>query len=238
MKKKPQETDLYEPIQTHFLNEGFKVYGEVNDCDIAIVKDNELIIIELKLNLTVDLLIQATKRQNVSSFVYIAIPKPKKYNPRSRRWKDTCRLIKRLELGLILVDTSKSKIEIPFHPAIRKGQNKAKQQKIINEIDGRSGNYNIGGSSKKKIITAYRENCIQIACLLKELGELSPKQLKQLGTGEKTSSILSKNYYGWFKRVKRGVYVLTAKGNDQINHYPELVKYYTRDDLHEHNLKG
>lgn len=76
-KVKLKEMDLYEPINKYFKRKGFEVYGEVKDCDMAVIKDDLLILVELKLNLSVDLLIQATKRQRVSEHVYVAIPKPK-----------------------------------------------------------------------------------------------------------------------------------------------------------------
>ncbi|MDG5789910.1 DUF2161 family putative PD-(D/E)XK-type phosphodiesterase [Evansella sp. AB-P1] len=233
-KVKLKESDLYKPIQKYFKRKGYDVYGEVKNCDMAVTKDDELLmIVELKLNLSVDLLIQATKRQRLTDHVYIAIPKPKKHNPRSKKWRDACHLLQRLELGLILVSfTEKQKrVEViieptPFHRPINMGKAKYLRQAIIKEINGRSGDYNIGGSNRKQIMTAYRENCVQIACYLEHHGELSPKVLLQMGTGKKTQSILSKNYYGWFVRVKRGIYTLSEKGKREIREYPDLVKYY------------
>lgn len=229
-KKKIQEADLYKPIQHYFTREGYDVYGEVKDCDIAAVKDDELIVVELKLNLSIELLMQATKRQRLTDQVYIAIPKPR-YNKRSKRWSDLCHLIKRLELGLIIVSFTgnRKRMEIIFHPTTyskQRKQQKWKRDSVLKEIKGRSADYNIGGSSRTKIMTAYKENCIQIACYLLEFGELSPKKLVQLGTGSKTSSILTKNFYGWFQRVKRGIYTITDKGRLEIKEYPELVDYY------------
>jgi hypothetical protein len=58
------------------------------------------------------------------------------------------------------------------------------------------------------------------------LGPLSPRRLIQLGTGKNTPSILTKNYYGWFERIKRGTYVITDKGKTEIKEFPELVNYY------------
>src|SRR3954447_10082141 len=103
--KKLQEMDLYKPIQTFFVKEGYEVYGEVKDCDIVAVKDEELVVVELKLSLSVDLLIQAAKRQRITDQVYIAIPKPK-HRIRSKAWTDKCHLVRRLELGLIIVSFS------------------------------------------------------------------------------------------------------------------------------------
>ena len=60
-------------------------------------------------------------------------------------------------------------------------------------------------------MTAYKESCIHIACCLSQFGPLSPKSLRQLGTGQKTQSILSKDYYDWFDRIERGTYVSVKK---------------------------
>ncbi|MEY2193583.1 DUF2161 domain-containing phosphodiesterase [Neobacillus sp. BF23-41] len=226
--KKLQEIDLYKPIQTYFLREGYEVYGEVKDCDIVAVKDEELVVIELKLTLSVDLLIQASKRQRITDKVYVAIPKPK-HRLNSKRWTEKCHLIRRLELGLIVVSSpgKRGRAEIIFEPTsfIRR-KNKRKRDSIMKEINGRSADYNVGGSNRTKIMTAYKENCIQIACYLENLGPLSPKKLIQLGSGKNTSSVLTKNYYGWFERIKRGIYVITEKGKEEIKEYPELVNYY------------
>lgn len=229
-KKKLQEVDLYKPIHTYFTREGYDVYGEVNDCDVAGVKGDELIIIELKLNLTVDLLVQATKRQRLSDQVYIAIPKPK-YKLRSKRWTDLCHLVRRLELGLIVVSFSgnRKKAEVMFPPSSfdrKRSINKRKRDALLKEMNGRSADYNVGGSNKTKIMTAYKENCIQIACYLDQHGQLSPKLLKQMGTGDKTSSILTKNYYNWFNRVNRGLYELSEQGKKEIREFPELYEYW------------
>lgn len=231
-KKKLQEVDLYKPIQRYFSGEGYEVYGEVKDCDIVAVKEEELVIIELKLTLSVDLLIQAAKRQKLTNQVYIAIPKPK-VRMKSKQWADKCQLIKRLELGLIVVSFSgnRSTADILIHPIPynrTKGaaRNKLKREAILKEISGRSADFNVGGSNRTKIMTAYKENCIQIACLLNKMGPLSPKALKDLGAGDKIPSILTKNYYGWFDRIKRGTYILNEKGKLEMQEYQDLIKYY------------
>ncbi|WML26471.1 DUF2161 family putative PD-(D/E)XK-type phosphodiesterase [Neobacillus sp. OS1-33] len=226
--KKLLEIDLYKPIQTHFVREGYKVYGEVKDCDIVALRDEELVVIELKLNLTVDLLMQAAKRQRITDKVYVAIPKPK-HRLNSKQWSDKIHLIRRLELGLIVVSSpgKSGRAEIIFEPTpFQRRKNKRKRDSILKEINGRSADYNIGGSNRTKIMTAYKENCIQIACYLENLGPLAPRMLIQLGSGKNTSSILTKNYYGWFERIKRGTYVITEKGKEEMKEYSELVTYY------------
>ncbi|WP_289140982.1 DUF2161 domain-containing phosphodiesterase [uncultured Brevibacillus sp.] len=232
--EKRYEVDLYKPIRNYFVKQGYEVFGEVKHCDVAAIKEEELVIVECKLNLSVELLIQATKRQRLTDQVYVAIPKPK-YSLFSKKWQDITHMIRRLELGLILVSFSKNgatmEVKIPPGPFDRQKsmrQNQRIRSRVIAEIKGRYGDYNVGGSHQTKIMTAYKQSCIQIASLLQQHGPQSPKSLRQMGTGDKTLSILAKNYYGWFEKVKRGVYAVTDAGKNEINAYPELVAHYVQ----------
>ncbi|MGC5326358.1 DUF2161 domain-containing phosphodiesterase [Brevibacillus sp. SYSU BS000544] len=231
-KVKIYEVDLYDPIRNFLTQKGYQVNGEVNHCDLTALKDDELLIVELKRHLTVDLLIQATKRQRLTDLVYIAIPKPA-YSLYSKKWHDICYLVKRLELGLLLVSFQGDGAVIeaispkPFDRLKSMQQNKKKRNKLVAEINGRHGDYNVGGSNKTKLMTAYKENCVQIAYFLDQFGPTSPKSLRRKGTGDKTLSILSKNYYGWFEKVGRGTYAISEKGKNEIYDFPHLIKHFT-----------
>jgi hypothetical protein len=110
-----------------------------------------------------------------------------------------------------------------FDPLPRQKRKLSKRKRaVIKEIKDRSGNYNIGGSSKTKLMTAYREQAIFIATCLETKGPSSPKSLKLIGAGDKTQSILADNHYGWFQRIDRGIYELTKNGRQELNQYPEL----------------
>jgi hypothetical protein len=226
------ETDLYQPLRDYLVNLGYTVQAEVNHCDIVATNADELIIIEMKTNFNATLLIQAVKRQRLTDTVYLAIPSPKA-GRFSRRWKDLCHLVRRLELGLIIVDFRKvpPQVEVTFHPEPfarerAKRRAKLKTAQLLTEVRERHGNYNTGGSTKKQLMTAYKENALQIACYLERLGPLAPRQLAALGTGAKTGSILQKNYYHWFKRISKGVYQITPAGSDFLHRYPELAALY------------
>lgn len=227
------EIDLFKPVSDYFIKEGYTVRSEVKDCDITAIKNEELVIIELKRHLSVDLLAQAVKRQKTADLVYVAVPKPKKLFANSK-WQDTCHLIRRLELGLILVSLKGKKglIEIPIHPVPfdrekSRMMNRKRRESIIKEANSRYMDFNTGGSKGKKLVTAYRESSIFIACCLNKFGSLSPKQLRSLGTDEKkTTSILSENHYGWFEKVERGIYSITENGRRGIGEYKELADYF------------
>lgn len=229
------EMDLSKPVSDFLIEQGYSVRSEVKDCDITAIKGGELVIVELKRNLSVSLLAQAVKRQRMTDMVYIAVPKPKKLFANSK-WKDICHLLRRLELGLILVSFKGESgfIEVPIHPAPFDREksmkiNKKKRENIIKEAKARNMDLNVGGSSGKKLVTAYRESAIYIACCLNKLGPLSPRQLRNLGTDlKKTTSILSENHYGWFERIERGVYSINDSGRSGITQYEELTEYFNK----------
>jgi hypothetical protein len=237
MRKKTErilETDLDQPLRDFLVAQGYSVQAEVAYCDLVATKETELVIVEMKSSLNATLLIQAVKRQKLTASVYIAIPRPKRGRT-SRHWNDVCYLLRRLELGLLLVDlqTAPPEVEVVFHPGTfdrSKSSPRRQQQKVarlLNEVRERHGSYNIGGSSRRKLMTAYKQKAFHIACYLERYGPLSPSELRGLGSdNQKTAAILQKNYYGWFERVGRGVYQITPAGKEFIGRYPELAAFY------------
>lgn len=217
---------MYGPVRDYLVDLGYTVRGEVRNCDITAVKGDDLIIVELKRRFSTDIIFQAIDRQSIADSVYIALPGPVQLGRKSK-WRKIILLLRRLELGLIAVNPGhKSReIEIICHPEpYQRRKLKKKKRALLDEMNQRSGDYNKGGSTRKKLITAYRENAVLIACRLLEHGPLSPKQLREMGTGPKTGSILYNNHYKWFIRVERGIYALTAQGRQDLESYPELTE--------------
>jgi len=209
MAKSISETDLAGPLYGYLADAGYTVRSEVKDCDIAAVKGGDLLIIELKKSLNLALLVQGVRRQRLTDIVYLAIPRP---SNKWKWWKESRgaqHLLRRLELGLILVslDHGKPPVEVVFHPLPFSRRKRA-------------------GSTRRKLATAYRENAIHIACCLMVTGRTSPAALRAMGTGPKTLSILRFNAYGWFERVDRGVYGLAAHAAADFGAWPELRKRY------------
>ncbi len=228
------ETDLFLPVKELLIKNGYSVYSEIEHCDIVGKKNEVIVIVELKKRLNLDLILQAIKRQRLSDTVFIAIPQSK--TMKQRRWKDLLLLIKRLGLGLICVHLyHEPYAEVVIEPSlfeIKKSQQlaKRKKEKLLKEVSGRSHDVNIGGSSKQKIMTAYKEASLYIACLLQILGPLSPKKLRSYGSHpKKTNSILYKNFYNWFYRVKTGVYDLTKEGEKVIKEYKNITELQKKE---------
>lgn len=231
-KAKPKtisETDFYRPVHDYLVKQGYTVRAEVRHCDIAAMKGDDLIVVELKRTLNLGLIAQAVERQKITDSVYVGVPRPSSMRRWTAQTKSVQGILRRLEIGLILVSNSSSKpsVEVLFHPVpFERRKRKSVHRAVITEINGRTGDFNEGGSCRRKLVTAYRENAIHIACCLSERGPMSPKDLRALGTGDKTLSILYTNVYSWFERVGRGVYALSPQGRAEIEAYPELAEHY------------
>jgi hypothetical protein len=226
-----RETDLYAPVKAFLERSGYEVRGEVADCDLTAIRDDELVVVELKRVFGLKLLVQAVNRQKAADSVYVAIPKP----PRGRFAKsfwDMCHLLGRLELGLLTVSFrgTEAKVEVVLHPQVRGATRNARMRRsIIREFTGRSGDYNTGGSTKQGLVTAYRESALRVACCLEKYGPLSAAELRALGTGDKTYGILYRNVYGWFERVEAGRYGLHRAGRSALAGYAELRARYRKE---------
>ncbi|HEX2949362.1 MAG TPA: DUF2161 family putative PD-(D/E)XK-type phosphodiesterase [Armatimonadota bacterium] len=230
------ETDLSKPLQDYLTAQGYTVRCEVKHCDIVAVKDDALIIIELKRQMCLALLEQAVARQQLSDSVYVAIPRPANMSRWLVQSRGVRKVLRQLEVGLILVspDAGKPAVEVVFHPLpAERRKRKRAQRAVLEEIEQRSGDYNRGGSCRRKLITAYRENAIHIATILADAGPLPPRALRSQGTGPKTLSILTRNVYGWFERIDRGVYGLTMKGRTELAAYPQLVAHFQKQCAHQ-----
>tara|TARA_R110001583_G_scaffold112950_2_gene263266 strand:+ start:4716 stop:5402 length:687 start_codon:yes stop_codon:yes gene_type:complete len=217
-KPKLRESDLYIPIKNYLQTFGFEVKGEIKDCDIVAQKGDQLIIVELKLNLNITLLLQAVDRFSLADIVYIAIPKQcSLYKKQSKQVK---KLIKRLGIGLIIVDIQKTEqyVEVVFDPQdYIPRKNKRKQDALLKEFNQRIGDTQKGGSTNAKAgLTAYRQRCIRVAEYLLIQPTAKGAEIKKAIGEEQASSYLQKDYYGWFNKIERGVYQLSDKGKEEL----------------------
>ena len=220
-----KEADLYPPLRDFLTAQGYRVRSEVGDCDVTATRDGALTVVEIKRSLTLDLLVQAIKRQRVADSVYLAVPAPTT-RLLQKRHRSVAPVVKRLELGLILIDPESAvPVQIAFHPIPYKlRRNRNQRQALIREQAARSTDGNRGGSQGLPLLTAYRENALLIALLLKNHGPSRPRDIRDLGGGPRTLTILSSNVYGWFERIDRGIYALSAEGERGLATYQEVVQ--------------
>lgn len=218
------EKDLYQSIKNHLEKLGFQVKAEVLDADITAVKDDSVIIVEMKKTLNTTLMYQGTKRQRISDYVYLAIVKPTIKQLRTKQFREKLHLVRTLQLGLMFVNVDKGTVETFLDPQnYTRKRNKIKKRKLLKEFEQRHTSFNTGGVTKTKIITAYREKAITIAYYLKDK-PLALKDIKKLTNDYKCSSILQKNYYNWFVRIERGIYALNDLGTKELNDYSYVLE--------------
>lgn len=219
-----RETDLYPPVKALLEGQGYTVKAEVKDCDVVAVRGDEApVIVELKLNLSLALMLQGIDRQSITDAVYLAVPrgKGKRF---LNQMNDAQRLCKRLGLGIMAVNVATGLVKVYCDPAPYQPRKVKKRfEALLKEFDARVGDPNKGGQVGAKIITAYRQDVLRMIDLLDKGGQMRPKDFVAQGI-EKAPSILSKDHYGWFYRVERGVYALSDLGVQAVVEYKEQIQ--------------
>ncbi|MCK5820019.1 MAG: hypothetical protein KAH18_12450 [Psychromonas sp.] len=218
---KLKETALYLPIKQHLQKAGYEVKGEIKNCDIVAIKDNQLIIIELKLSLNITLLLQAVERFALSDIVYVAFPKQCPLY--KKQVKQIKKLMARLGIGLIVVDFQKNNqyVDVISDPKDYKPRkNKRKQASLLKEFSSRIGDTQVGGSTMRNAgLTAYRQRCIRISQYLLTHKTAKGAEIKKAIEEPQATRMMYQNYYGWFEKVNTGIYQLTEKGRSELPHW-------------------
>ena len=227
------ETELYEPVKRMLEQQGYIVKGEVRHCDLVAFREGEAtpIIIELKKTFNLQLVFQLLDRLKLSETVYAAVEyNPKKRVSTSSSWNDAIKLCQKLGVGLIGVQFYKRKapsVDFLCHPsdsltAPRRSTRGANRLKT--EFERRSGDYNVGGSTKTKLVTAYRERALRVAQLLANEGPMPPRALRARLHDAGIALMLRNNVYGWFERIEHGVYGITASGRQALEEFHHVLQ--------------
>ena len=222
-----REQDLYPPVKEYLEGQGYAVKGEIGACDIMAVRaDEPPLVVELKLRFNLDVILQAVDRLTITENVYIAVPKQKGPAWKKNR-KRILKLCRMLGLGLLIVregragDTCVEAVQDPgpYQPRI----NGRKNARLLKEFSERVGDPNTGGTTGVKRITAYRQDALRLLAALTATGEMSPKDLKAVTGVDRAAAILQANHYGWFERVRRGVYEVSPMGVEAHHAYGEEI---------------
>lgn len=219
------ETQLYKPVQKFLTNLGYKVDAEVRDCDVVGTKDDIVVICELKRGFTIELVYQLVQRKKLTPYVYAVIPRPK--NMRSKEFLKKLDILRALDCGLMIVLNSTKAVNIVLEP---RGEDtraqKCNRKGIEKEINIRKISLNIGGQTGKKIVTAHKESVIAALCYIEKYGQINTRVCK-----DNIKYVLQKNHYGYFVRLKKGVYTFNESGKKflETDDYKEVVKFYRKE---------
>ena len=205
-----RETTLYEPIKRFLEKQGYEVKAEIGSADVVAVRSDEApVVIELKTGFSLSLFHQATERQTMTDVVYIAVPA----NPGrgfSRALRRNLTLCRRLGLGLLTVRLRDQLVVVHADPApYRPRQSPRKRARLLAEFSKRAGDPNVGGATRQGIVTAYRQDALRCLKFLSENGATKAALVANGSGVDNARRIMSDNHYGWFERVRPGVYGLT-----------------------------
>lgn len=220
-----RESDLYGPVKQFLTNRGFRVRGEVKECDVVAIRDDVTVVVELKPVFNLALVFQGIDRQTITPYVYLGVEAPS--SPyRCSQWRDIQRLCTRLGLGLLAVhfseiDGDALDVEVVREPGASSPRlNKRRRKLLSEEFWQRTGDYNEGGSpGSQPVVTAYRELALHVASFLRTHGPTRLRDLREAIPSSKVPSIVARNHYGWFDRVERGVYQITSDGAEALDVY-------------------
>lgn len=214
-----RETDLYMPVKRFLEAQGYCVKSEIGACDVMGVRGDEPpVIVELKCSFSLKLVLQGIDRQAVTDAVYLAIAAPTKGVA-----GDLKKLCRRLGLGLLIVD--RGIVEPHLDPAPYLPRKNAKRAKfLLKEFCHRVGDPNAGGSTRRPIMTSYRQDALRCLKFLEQNGASRPRDVAAATKVTRASAILRDDVYGWFMRVDRGIYQTSPKATEAISTFASYMQ--------------
>lgn len=209
-----RESDLYPAVKGFLEAQGYIVKSEIGACDVLAVREDEPpVVVEMKLSFSLALVMQGIARQSLFDAVYLAVPVSSEKGWKLR-YRDIITLCRRLGLGLLAVRGDAVEPHLDPGPyAPRKNSRRAGA--LLKEFHRRVGDPNRGGTTGVKRMTAYRQDALRCGARL-WAGPLKASVLAKAAGVPKAAAILQADHYGWFQRVERGIYELTAKGRAEL----------------------
>lgn len=210
-----RESALYPAVKRFLHGRGFEAKGEVGNCDVVATRPGDpahLVVVEMKLGLTLDLLLQAVDRLPCADEVWLAVPATRRGRDRDPRARKLCRL---LGFGLLAVHAGEAAVLAEPGP-YRPRPNPKRRTALAREHAARKGDPSPGGTRGVPVVTAYRQEALACAARLRN-GPLPTRALAN--ESPRATAILYRNVYGWFQRHGRGVYGLTDQGRAAIQSF-------------------
>lgn len=212
-----QEVALYPAIKRFLASRGYEAKGEIQGCDVVGLREGEppiLVIVEMKLGFTLDLVLQGVDRLAAADEVWLAVRATRRGRDRDSRTRKLCRM---LGFGLLAVHAARGDTEVLAEPQpYRPRADPRRRRALLAEHRGRRGDPSPGGTRGMPIVTVYRQQALDCAALL-AAGPGRPRELRAVAPD--AGAILLRDVYGWFTRVQRGLYDLTDAGRAALVHY-------------------
>jgi hypothetical protein len=216
-----READLYLPVKRLLEGQGFTVKGEVGAADVVAVREegDDPVIVELKAGFSLSLFHQAVQRQALTDAVYVAVPQGSG-RASHKALVENRKLCRRLNLGLITVRLSDGFVEIHCDPEpYRPRQSKPRRSRLLREFARLVGDPNEGGSTRRNLVTGYRQEALRCLSLLEAQGPSKASDVAARTRIAHARRLMADNHYGWFERVSTGIYALSPKGVRAVADY-------------------
>lgn len=177
------------------------------------------VIVELKTGFSLTLLHQGIERLSITDTVYLAVPRPTGA-PGKKALKNNATLCRRLGLGLLTVRLRDGFVEahvdpVPYTPR----KSKKKQTQLLREFQRLVGDPNTGGSTRRGLVTAYRQDALKCLGFLEGHGATKASVIAKSTGVPKARNIMAFNHYGWFERTAKGIYGLSPKGISALGEF-------------------
>jgi hypothetical protein len=205
------EAELYPPVKRLLEAQGYAVKGEVGGCDLVAVRgaDEPPVVVELKLAVTLSLVLQGVDRLAITDLVYLAVPAASAGRAgaaaaRSPAHPQVQRLCRRLGLGLLAVHppgaggmAARAEPVLDPVPVRVPRRNRRRAAHLLSEHSRRQGDPSPGGSSGGPVVTAYRQEALRCAGLLQRHngGPLPVATLRQQAAAPRAGRILHRRYH-------------------------------------------
>lgn len=234
-----REEELYAPVKAFLERQGYDVKAEVQGCDLVARRGDEPpVIVELKMAFTLPLVLQGVDRLALSRNVYLAVADSARSTPRSlwrRERRGIRKLCRRLGLGLLAVHEPTTRRPAFVEPLVdprpyRPRTDRRRGRLLLKEFAERVGDPNTGGMTRRPIVTVYRQAALRCAAHLDRHGPTKAAVVAAATGVDRAATIMRTDAYGWFERVERGIYQVTAAGIAALARYADVLTELDRAD--------
>ncbi len=218
-----RETELNLPVKGLLESQGYTVKGEVGAADVVAMRDGEdPVVVELKTGFSLALVHQAIQRLSLTDAVYVGVPE---WKGRAgwKAFRQNLKLCRRLGIGVITIRDGAAQVHLdpgPYSPR----KSKARQTRLLGEFQKRVGDPNIGGSTRTRLMTAYRQDALRCIAHLERHGASRAADVAGSTGVSRAREIMYADHYGWFERVGYGVYALTPRGSQAVGEFASVLE--------------
>jgi hypothetical protein len=127
-------------------------------------------------------------------------------------------------LGVGLLSVRDDRVVVHADPGPYQPRKQPKQRaRLLSEFVRRTGDHNLGGTTKRPRVTAYREEALDCANLLAAQGAMKAAAVRDATGAKNAATILRTDVYGWFEKVARGTYTLSPAGRGALVQYADVL---------------